>query len=81
MKSRLGFILAGVYFAAALYLIAAQGLTGESFIAVILGIPWSFILAFFEYGNVDGVPLIILLLFPIILNGVLLYKIGSHFKK
>lgn len=63
------------------YLIATQGLFGESFIAIILGFPWSFLLAFFEFFHVTT-PLVYVLVFaPIALNAAILWWIGSLFGK
>jgi len=77
MTSKLGLGLAGVYLALSAYLILTQGLFGESFIAIVLGVPWSFMLAFFEYGQADGLLLTLLLLAPIALNAFLLYWLGN----
>jgi hypothetical protein len=78
MKSKLGLVLAGIYVLGATYLIATQGLFGESFIALILGLPWSLIPSFFEFGGIENPTMLaILLLAPIALNTALLYWIGS----
>ena len=77
MKSKLGWVLAGAYIIVSAYLIATQGLTGESFIAIILGLPWSMLGAFFEYGNSDGFVLYVMLLVPMALNAFLLHWLGS----
>lgn len=60
-----------------MYLIATQGFYGESFIALILGMPWSLGFTYFEYFNVDGVVLGTLLLLPMALNAYILYRIGA----
>lgn len=70
-------MLAGVYVAAAVYLIATQGLFGESFIALILGMPWTLALAAIEFGGAEGNVAVALLVAPMVLNAFLLYWIGS----
>lgn len=80
-QSKLGFTLAGVYLLISAYFIFTQGLFGESFIAVILGLPWSMVFASFEYGNANGALLYILILGPIILNAYILYWIGSRIQR
>jgi hypothetical protein len=75
--NKLGTIFATVYLVIALFFILTQGLTGESFIALILGLPWSLVFSFFEYWNLSGTGLYVLLLLPIILNAYILCKIGS----
>jgi hypothetical protein len=75
--SRFGLILSGAYLLLAVYLIATQGLMGESFIAIILGLPWSLLLSFFEYGGASGLVLVILLIVPIAANAFLLYMLGK----
>jgi|GEM_PF-1387542 len=67
---RLG--LALVYLLAAVYLILAQGLFGESFVTLILGLPWTLALAAFEYFRAEGILLYILALGPIAANAVIL---------
>ena len=62
----------------AAYLIFTQGLFGESFIAVILGLPWSFLMALL------GQPLsnpYMMVLTPIVLNVIALYWIGFGIEK
>lgn len=76
--SKIGLTVSGIYLLLCVYLITTQGLTGESFIALILGIPWSFGFAFVEYWHADGIVLAALLLLPIALNAYLLYVIGSY---
>lgn len=78
MKSKTGLLLAGAYGVVALYLILTQGLFGESFIAIILGIPWSFIFSFFEYWHAEGVVATILLILPMVVNAYLLYLVGKR---
>ncbi len=73
-------LLPSLYLLLCAYLIATQGLFGESFITILLGIPWSFALAFFEYGgDLSTFMIYVLVLGPIALNAVILYFIGSLF--
>lgn len=74
--SRIGLTLSAIYIVICIAFITTQGLFGESFIALLLGLPWSMIPAFFEFGNVSGVLLYILILAPIVLNAIILYGIG-----
>ena len=71
------YILPGIYLAASAYLIYTQGLFGESFIALILGLPWTLALSYFEFGGASGAMLYVLLLAPIALNTLILYTIGK----
>lgn len=80
-KSKFGLTLATIYLVLAVVLIGTQGLFGESFIALILGLPWSLLLALFEYGHATGIFIYILLLGPIALNAWLFYWIGSVLSK
>ena len=78
MKSKLGLGLAGAYIVIAAYLILTQGLFGESFIALILGLPWVLALAWFEFGGVTNEALMgVLTITPMLINVFLLYWIGS----
>lgn len=77
--SKPGLVLAALYLVLCAYLIYTQGLFGESFIALILGLPWSMLFAYFEYGNTSGSGLVVMLLVPLALNAYLLYWIGSLF--
>ena len=79
--SPIGLTLSGIYVLLSLYLIATQGLFGESFIVIILGMPWSFLLAMMQFGSVSGFFLYILVLAPLVLNAWILYGIGSLFRK
>jgi len=78
MYSKAGIIIAGLYLALAAYLIGTQGLFGESFITLILGMPWTLGLAYFEYFSLDGTAVYALALLPIALNAVLLYWIAAR---
>lgn len=81
MKSKIGIALAGMYIFGAVYLVMTQGLTGESFIAIILGLPWTLGLAAFEFGGAEGTFLYGLLIFPMIINAILLYWVGSLIRR
>lgn len=76
-RSLLGFSLAGIYVLLCVFFIATQGLFGESFIALLLGLPWSMILASIEFGGVEGALLYALVLGPLALNAVILYALGA----
>ncbi len=75
--SKLGLAFSGIFIVAAVYLIATQGLFGESFIALILGLPWVLVFAFFEFGGAAGWLTYIFVLAPIALNAAVLYFIGA----
>lgn len=75
--SKAGLTASLVYLGLCVYLIATQGLFGESFIALLLGLPWSLVPSFFEFGNVSGALLYILLLLPLVINATILYWMGS----
>lgn len=79
--SIIGLALSGIYVLVSLYLIATQGLFGESFIVIILGLPWSFLLALMEFGSVTGFWLYVLVLAPLVLNAWILYVIGALFRR
>ncbi|MFZ2887319.1 MAG: hypothetical protein WA021_05880 [Minisyncoccia bacterium] len=79
--SKVGLVLAGAYLAASAYFIGTQGLFGESFISLILGMPWTLGLAYFEYFNATGAVMYVLALAPIALNTYILYKIGGLFSR
>jgi len=75
--SKMGLVLASVFALAALFLITTQGLFGESFIALILGMPWVLALSYFEFFNPQSaVALAALLIFPIVINVAVLYTVG-----
>jgi hypothetical protein len=76
--STLGFIFALIYTVVSVTAIYFQGLFGESFIALILGVPWSILFASFEYGNATRPILYVLLLGPLVLNACILYMLGSR---
>lgn len=78
LNSKLGWILSTIYAALCILLILMQGLTGESFIALILGLPWSLALAYFEYFHLgDSAWLYVLLIAPLVINAKLLYCLGA----
>lgn len=79
--SPVGLLLAGIYLAACIALIATQGLFGESFIAILLGLPWTLGLAAIEFGGASGPLLYVLVLAPMALNAAILYWIGSLFRR
>jgi len=81
MTSKLGLGLALAYLVLCTFLIFSQGLFGESFIAIILGFPWSFLFAYFEYLSAEGLFLTLLLLIPIALNALLLLWIGTRISR
>lgn len=78
MKSRLGLGLAGIYLLIVIYLAATQGVFGESFIMLILGLPWTLGLAAIEFGGAVGSFAYVLIFAPIVLNTIILYWIGSR---
>ena len=78
MKSKTGLAFAGVYALTAIYLIATQGLFGESFIALFLGAPWTFGLAAIEFGGAEGVVAWLLIIAPMVLNAFIFYWAGSY---
>lgn len=85
--SKIGLTLSTIYLFVSLYLVLSQGLFGESFIALKLGLPWSFILIYFNIFTMsENNPLFYFFLYiwvlgPIILNLILLYMIGVGIEK
>ena len=77
MTAKLGWIFAGAYALVAAYFIMTQGLFGESFIALILGMPWTLALAAIEFGGAEGAVAALMLLAPMALNAAILYWLGS----
>lgn len=76
--SKLGLTLAGLYILIGGYLILTQGLFGESFIALILGLPWVLIPSYFEFfGLENSVAMMAFTLAPMVINILVLYWIGS----
>ncbi len=74
--SKLGFLFAGIFLALSVLLVSTQGIFGESFIVIILGMPWSLIPAFFEFGDVSTPVIYLFVLVPVMLNALILYAIG-----
>lgn len=75
--SKAGLLVAGGYLLLCAFFIFTQGLFGESFIAIILGIPWSFALALIEFGGAEGWIMYVLVLTPIALNALILYWLAA----
>ena len=87
-KSKVGLTLSFLYLIVSTYLILSQGLFGESFIAILLGFPWSFMIVLGGINSVvsESNPLFSLFLYswvlaPIIVNLVLFYWIGVGIQK
>lgn len=75
--SKTGFGLAGVFILVGAYFILTQGLFGESFIALVLGLPWLLIPAYFEFFGIENsTAMMVFTLVPIGINILLLYGIG-----
>lgn len=75
--SKLGAAFVGIYIAIGAYFILTQGLFGESFIALILGLPWVLIPAYFEFfGLQNDIAMMVFTLTPLVINIVLLYFVG-----
>lgn len=78
--STTGLVLGGAFLLASTFLILTQGLFGESFIALILGMPWVLVLSYFEFFNPTSTTVLAaLLILPIIVNALLLYGLGVLF--
>ena len=75
--SKLGATCAGLYALVAVYLIATQGLFGESFIAIVLGMPWTLFLVLIEFGGAEGFFSYVLIIIPMLLNALVLYWFGA----
>lgn len=75
-RTSTGLVLAALYVLVCTVLISMQGLFGESFIAIILGMPWSAMLAYFEFVHAEGVLLYVLVLTPLVINALVLFGIG-----
>ncbi len=69
-------MLAAIYVVICALLIWSQGLFGESFIALLLGLPWSMVFSLFEFGQASGAILYVMILAPLALNAFLLYCLG-----
>lgn len=77
-RSRSGWAFALLYIAISVALISSQGLFGESFIALILGLPWTLLLAAFEFFNFEPPFVYVLVIAPMVLNAFMLYWIGAR---
>ena len=79
-QSKVGWACAGLYLATAAFLLSSQGLFGESFIAVLLGLPWSALMVliddWFPPGSPFHVGLHVQLFSPMVLNVIMCYFIG-----
>jgi|GEM_PF-1594776 len=75
--SKTGGVLVSLFLLIAGYFIVTQGLFGESFIALILGLPWVLIFSYFEFFSPQS-ELVLrgLILVPILINAALLYGVG-----
>ena len=82
-KSKVGLTLSFLYLIVSIYLILSQGLFGESFIALILGFPWSFLIVLSGLHTLmdNTVFLYAWILIPIIMNVILFYWIGVGIQK
>ena len=81
-KSKIGFIFALSYFLFSIYLINSQGLFGESFIAILLGFPWSFLIIYFGFNTfISDISLYLWILTPIIINIILFYLVGGFIER
>ena len=83
-KSKTGFILSAAYVIGSFFLIVSEGLFGESFIALLLGFPWSLIIIYCKIteDNPFFIPMLYSGIFlPIILNACLLYMMGFGMEK
>ena len=87
-KSKAGLTLSVLYLIVSIYLILSQGLFGESFIAILLGFPLSFLIVLGGINSIvsESSPLFSLFLYswvlaPIIVNLVLFYWIGVGIQK
>ena len=88
LKSKVGLTLSFLYLIVSIFLILSQGLFGESFIALLLGFPWSFLIVLSGVNTIvsDSSSLFSLFLYawvlvPIIVNVVFLYWIGVGIQK
>lgn len=71
-----GLLLAGAYALLSVFLVLTQGLFGESFIVILLGLPWTLALTAIEFGNASEGVLMAAVIAPMVLNAVILYGIG-----
>ena len=87
-KSKVGLTLSFLYLIVSASLVLSQGLFGESFIVLLLGFPWSFLIVLGGINTIvsDSSPLFSLFLYvwvlvPIIVNVALLYWVGVGIQK
>jgi len=80
-SSKLNFTLTGMYLVIAAFLIATQELVEESFITLIVWLPWTLCFAVFEYFHAEKFLLYVFALAPIALNAFLVCKIGSYSRR
>ena len=83
-QSKIGLILSIIYILVSVFLILSQGLFGESFIAIVLGMPWQYFIVYLNLqsavsstSSLFPVFLYTWVLAPIVLNIILLYWIGA----
>lgn len=81
MKSKTGLLLAGVYVLIVVYFVTTRGLLDESFVAIILGAPWTLLLALIEFGGAQGATVQALLIATMALNAFILYCVGVFVDK
>lgn len=81
MKSKTGLLLAGVYVLFVVYFVTTRGLLDESFVAIILGAPWTLLLALIEFGGAQGATVQALLIATMALNAFILYCVGIFIDK
>ncbi|RJQ35278.1 hypothetical protein C4556_00525 [Candidatus Parcubacteria bacterium] len=75
--SKIGLALMGAFLLLGAYFILTQGLFGESFVALLLGMPWILLLSYFEFFEPSSTLVLgVLLLLPLLLNAVILYGVG-----
>ena len=85
-QSKIGLTLSTLYLLVSAFLILSQGLFGESFIAIVLGLPWSFLMIYFNLTISENNPLFPIFLYiwvlgPVIVNIILFYWIGVGIEK
>lgn len=75
-----------IYAISGAFLIISQGLFGESFIAIILGLPWMYFMVSLKFPINPTHPFYSLFLYlwiftPIFLNVIILYFLGAGLEK
>ena len=76
-KSKTGLTLSSTYLLVSTWLIASQGLFGESFIAAYLGLPWS-VLTYLFFPKRD---LYTWILVPLVANTICIYWLSVGVQK